>query len=526
MSESVIPLLGMKRKCEQAAITLPRRAGKTVAQTIVAALVAVTQPDGNTCCCQLGSRQSKNWLALTISIMRLFRGSKFAWKLEAINNKESITITNCCGTKVTVSSYPGPRDADASNYRGVGDKLMLLLYDEFYFFKEVVYTTTLPLAKNGAAILMISSMSKSHDDAVRRMIHAKLDEEEDLFIHLDWLRACPDCVAKGVANACDHIEQRPQHFEPRGALNRMRKLIAPFGQENFERELLNTAARSNREPLFSADMLGPLRDRACDYISPVANEYPEFFLGVDPADKGFSRTAILGLVFDTLNPPTGVSERCLLVTAEVLPKVSITTEELGDWVVRHALAIRRTIPSLRNARAVICIENNSILVAQSVTRAITRNPQAMNMGCMMENEKGRQGPGMAGIDVRAGTRTTHESKERIVAKLRELLWEGALCFHRNFFIPHPEKQPPGENLVSVGQHLLVNELANMCAEYCQPKGPVAGQKPGHVKYKGYNSDGTRATDDKVMALGFCLICYTLYKRSPHLFMRALPLGGR
>lgn len=39
--------LGMKRKYEQAAVTLPRRAGKTVSQCLIAAVTAVTQPDGS-----------------------------------------------------------------------------------------------------------------------------------------------------------------------------------------------------------------------------------------------------------------------------------------------------------------------------------------------------------------------------------------------------------------------------------------------------------------------------------------------
>jgi len=152
---------------EQAAVTLPRRSGKTVVQTILAAVVAVSQPDGNVCCFNLGSRQSKEWLAQVLGVLRLFKGSEeFHWKLEHIDSSECIALTNSLGTKVTVSSYPGPRDADASNYRGMGTRLMLLLYDEFYFFPNVVYTTTLPLAKNGAAILMISSMSKKHDTEV------------------------------------------------------------------------------------------------------------------------------------------------------------------------------------------------------------------------------------------------------------------------------------------------------------------------------------------------------------------------
>lgn len=53
---------------------------------------------------------------------------------------------------------------------------------------------------------MISSMSKSQDDAIRRMIYAKMDDDKELFLKLDWNRACPDCTRKGRANLCDHIQ--------------------------------------------------------------------------------------------------------------------------------------------------------------------------------------------------------------------------------------------------------------------------------------------------------------------------------
>lgn len=225
--------LGVERLYEQAAITLPRRSGKTVVQTILAAVVAATQPDGNVCCFNLGSRQSVEWLAQVLGVLHEFKGSPFDWKLKKIDSTECIRFINCVGTEVIISSYPGPRDANASNYRGMGSKLMLLLYDEFYFFPEVVYTTTLPLSRNGAAILMISSMSKDYDNNTRRMIMNKMDDGQDLFLRLDWIRACPLCVEKGCEKDCNHNEPRPSHFEPRGAQRRQRALISPFGKEKY-----------------------------------------------------------------------------------------------------------------------------------------------------------------------------------------------------------------------------------------------------------------------------------------------------
>jgi hypothetical protein len=507
-----------KELYEQAAVTLPRRSGKTVVQTVLAAVIAVTQPEGNVCCFNLGGRQAKEWLAQAIGIMRLFRGSKFDWRLVNIESKEYISIVNCTGTAAKVSSYPGPKDADASNFRGMGTKLMLLLYDEFYFFKEVVWSTTLPLAKLGAPILMISSMSKTYDDAVRRMIYHKLDNGENLFLLFDWMRACPDCVARGQANTCDHIENRPQHFEPRGSLRRMRGLMQHFGNESFERELMNTAAASNRLPVFLPEWLAPLRNRANDFAPLMERAYPEFFIGVDPAGKGFSRTAVVSVLFDPVNPPPGVSYRVVVLSVETLPR-TITNQDLGEWIVRHAQRLRATVRGLRHSTAVVCLENNSILVADSVKAAIRSTPGAINMGIMHENAKtAKRGTGgLSEMDVRAGTHTSNSSKEANIVKMRTLLVEQALQFHKEFFIPHPEQQPVGEG-IEVARELFVDELAAICAEICKSTGPIASQRRPHIKYRGYKTNGEKANDDKVWSFSFCLTCYPLYRLSPHLFV--------
>lgn len=210
----------IKHLFEQAAVTLPRRAGKTVAQTLLATVVAVTQPDGNVCNFNLLGRQAVSWLGKVLGWLKLLeKAPEFGFTYERINSQEFVVIRNCTGTLATISSYPGPRDEDASNFRGMGDKLMLLMYDEFYFLREIVYPTTLPLSINGAGILMVSSMSKTGNSAVRNMIYQKMEDgKTDFFLKLDWLRACPECVRAGKANECTHIEQRPQHFQPKGSV--------------------------------------------------------------------------------------------------------------------------------------------------------------------------------------------------------------------------------------------------------------------------------------------------------------------
>jgi hypothetical protein len=519
---------GFTRIVEQAAITLPRRSGKTVAECILAALVAVSLPNGNCCCFQIGGRQAKAWLAQVIVYLRMFKGSAWDWKLEKIESKEYICITNRWGTTVMISSYPGPRDADASNFRGMGQDLALLLYDEFYFMREAVWSTTLPLAKLGSPILMTSSMAKSQDDAVRRMIYATMDDGERLFLLLDCLKACPDCVARNSANSCDHVQQRPQHFEPRGSLRRLKALMAPFGTEAFDRELLNTLAATDRLPVFRPEWLAPLRRPDWVYNPREGSRfYPTFLIGVDPAGGGFSRTAICSFLFDTLDKPLPLAYRLVILAAEVLPGKTITTDDLGRWVVEHIQHVRTTIPGMRNARGIVCIENNSILVASSVKLAIERTHGAAgasgSIGIMHENagRRGRgqrQGVGEADLDLRAGTITTNKSKEEIANKVRNLLVEGGMQFHAQFCVPHEREQPPGESSVEDAKRLFVDELGSIHAEIVRGQGPRAGQKRPGIKFRGFRADGQKARDDKYHALGFCLQCYPMLLLAPHLVL--------
>lgn len=302
------------------------------------------------------------------------------------------------------------------------------------------------------------------------------------------------------------------------------------------------AARATKHPVFQPGWLEPLRQGRTDF--PPQNHdphvplspYNEFFVGVDPAGDGFSRMAIVSVIFDTAHRPPGCAYRCLVAAAEVVPK-RIIDIDAGDMIVNHVLRVRAAIPQLAHATAVICIENNSILVPQSLVRSIKANPRAQNMGYMTERVGGKHGGGTGTgattgtgtqeMVVRAGTRTTNRSKEAIVGKLTDLLIDGALGFHARFLVPHPESQPRGEETVADSKRLFVDELAGMHMEFCRGTGPQASQERGVIKYRGYNAQtGGRSHDDKFMALGFTLQCMPLYKANPALFARIVQPGAR
>lgn len=284
------------------------------------------------------------------------------------------------------------------------------------------------------------------------------------------------------------------------------------------RELMNTLAKSNRLSVFLPGWIAPLRDPACDYRPVGARDYNEFFIGIDPAGGGFSNLAIVSVLFDKTHPPPGTTYTAVILAAEIVTGVDVTTHDLGEWVVRHADAVRRTIPGMRTAKAIVCIESKSIMVASSVTQAIMKLAIGGNMGVMMENAGARSSLAATDIDLRAGVTTTNASKEQIITKTRTLLTNGAMRMHHAFFVPHPERQPPTER-DATQRTLFADEVANICAEIIKPNGPVARRGKAHIKFSGYSAGGQKATDDRYWAFGFCVQCLPLYDAAPQHFVK-------
>lgn len=90
------------------AILYPRRAGKTVTQTIVAPCIAVSQPVGNVSCYNIGGRQARDWLQQVIDNLKVFEKTvEFGHSIDKVDTREFIQIRTVFGTLNRISSYPG-----------------------------------------------------------------------------------------------------------------------------------------------------------------------------------------------------------------------------------------------------------------------------------------------------------------------------------------------------------------------------------------------------------------------------------
>ena len=85
----------------------PRREGKTVIVSIIAAIMMVTQPDGNVICYNIGKRQSDEWMDLVKRYLMMFKDSEeFGWTEVAISGKEKYTIkSKLSGTENNAYAY-------------------------------------------------------------------------------------------------------------------------------------------------------------------------------------------------------------------------------------------------------------------------------------------------------------------------------------------------------------------------------------------------------------------------------------
>ena len=192
---------GITELHQNVAILFPRRSGKTTVQTIVAACILVSQVDGNVVTFNTRSRQGQMWLAQTVRWIHIFRDSeefRFKDSGEGLGlwKNEKYTLINSQGSKVCVASLPGPSDDEGSNFRGLGERLMLMNVDEFFFIKESVYPTILPLLNNGAALMLTSSQAKDPESPIVKMIYQKFSNGKDAVLRFDWRQSCVDCKVR------------------------------------------------------------------------------------------------------------------------------------------------------------------------------------------------------------------------------------------------------------------------------------------------------------------------------------------
>lgn len=170
---------------------------------------------------------------------------------------------------------------------------------------------------------------------------------------------------------------------------------------------------------------------------------------------------------------------------------------------RHIQAVRRQVPGMRDALAVVVLESNLPLLAPTVTRRLEES--SVGRVCVMreDRKRGRDGSEL----VRAGTRTSRQNKPEMVAAIREVLVQGALRFHTKMAVPQAQAPPaPGETAPHPGAPLVAQLLAF--------KREIKMPRQGSLAPPAIHYTGKPGLDDMVMALGFILLNHEVFMLSP------------
>lgn len=179
-------------------VTYPRRSGKTLVQTLYAAICMLTQPNGNMFAVSPKQVQARGWLNYLYGHLNLVRDhDHFGWEEKEYRAAEVLTIVaNATGARVNCTSRGNASSAQhVDSLRGGGNDLFALLIDEFYFLCDEAYTVILPMAANGCSIQMGSSMALRQAKAYE-MRNSTFADGEPIVYALDHRDRCDECIRK------------------------------------------------------------------------------------------------------------------------------------------------------------------------------------------------------------------------------------------------------------------------------------------------------------------------------------------
>lgn len=287
---------GIMEIYDVAVIKFPRRSGKTTVQCVATAAMDVSQPDGNIGSFHITSRQGRMWLGQSKSYLEVYKDTEFSYRMLNENMHEFFKIfANYPETENTVSAYPGSQGKDFKNLRGVGVKYFGVFIDEGYWIAEAGVPVIIPLIANGAFLVITSSVGAGGARAgLMAILDARLPDGTAAVKEVNYHVTCEECKAKNAPEgSCNHVLQRPQHFQ--GYFNQMRvkTLLAPF-EGVFEKELQNIEDKPPTEPVWSTRAINHMADPRFDQTTITSVN--EAYVVIDPHGGGDSHGAIVTLI--------------------------------------------------------------------------------------------------------------------------------------------------------------------------------------------------------------------------------------
>lgn len=180
---------------------------------------------------------------------------------------------------------------------------------------------------------------------------------------------------------------------------------------------------------------------------------------------------------------------------------SKATEDASAVIQEHIKALRRN-PALSSAVAVLIVESNMPMVAESIRRQLQFRIERL---CVLAQDPDPRHQ----FALRTGTRTTRENKPAMIYALSELFSRRAVSFAHQFTTI--KKNDLGE-AVNVPEK-FIKQLTCYKRTIMPPK-PSSRTQEYQAIYKGKDDNGDRVPDDLILSTGFIVLNREVFLTSP------------
>jgi hypothetical protein len=240
---------------ETVVITFPRRSGKTLTETLDAAITMLSQRGGNVMAINPKKHQARDWLTQIKEHLELLKDDD-TWGFQELEYRagEIYKIrANYTGEVVEVVSRGNAGAAQfVASLRGGGKRIRKLYCDEAFFFCDEAWPVIFPLAANGCALVLTSSMAHKQQ-TLFQIRDARYKDGCPIVKVIDYRASCNECLLReqqtGVEVHCTHVVRPPKHFRTRTDEERLEALMSPFG--SYDREMLNIPPSATAQRIFT-----------------------------------------------------------------------------------------------------------------------------------------------------------------------------------------------------------------------------------------------------------------------------------
>jgi hypothetical protein len=393
------------------------------------------------------------------------------------NNSEEIVI-KVDGTERSVMGLPAKEETT----RGSGGTCIICEEAAAMppkFFVDVVLPVTGPEV---TSCLCISTVKGTDEEGQQNWYSQLLElchpDGKPFFNIFKFFLACEKCIKEDKASTCTHkLHELPFWQDPNKQMM-LRSVMEQLGYADSAAQELQGISKNNLKTVFPQQDIMKLFNSSITPLfkhKDMTEEPPIVFVTIDVSIGGDKSNTSLMSTF----PYQG---NIIIVGAESIP--TKLEEDYRDIIIHHVKNLR-SIPGLEKTQVIICIENNTVILARQVVHDLLQ----LNLPWIRIMEK--SGNDITHSDVyqgvknrQFGVRTQGKQgegniKEEMVYALKAALMTRQFKFSEMFFILTPNLQPD-QYKKSLMNQLLAYAVKIQVSDtsFSKPKRTYSGKHAG------------------------------------------------